>query len=224
MHWLIDHFLHLDHYLGQISPALVYLFMFLIIFCETGLVVTPFLPGDSILFAAGALAATTGSLNVFLLLIICISAAILGDTVNYWIGHFFGDKLFRKEDAKVLKPEYIVRTHQFYEKHGGKTIILARFVPIIRTVAPFVAGVGEMTYAHFFAYNVIGGAAWVTLFTLLGYFFNNIPFVKNNFSIVIIAIVLISIVPFFIAYFRNKRQQANADPAVPETDSPELAE
>ena len=226
MNWIIEHFLHIDKYLGTIIDsyrAWTYLFLFIVIFCETGFVVTPFLPGDSLIFAAGAFAAA-GRLNVFLLLAIIIAAAIIGDTVNYWVGHFLGDKIFHKENARVLKPEYLDRTHGFYEKHGGKTIILARFVPIIRTVAPFVAGVGEMTYAHFIIYNVIGGVAWVTLFTLLGYFFNNIAFVKNNFSMVIIAIILISVLPFFIAYLRNRKQKRGEGIEVAEADSPEPVE
>lgn len=226
MQWIIDHFLHLDKYLNEIIQnygVWTYLLLFIVIFCETGLVVTPFLPGDSLIFAAGAFAAA-GSLNVFVVLAVVIAAAILGDTVNYWIGHFLGERVFHKENARVLKREYLDRTHEFYEKHGGSTIILARFVPIVRTVAPFVAGVGAMTYRNFLLYNVVGAVIWVTLFTLLGYFFNNIPFVKNNFSIVIIAIILISVLPFLITYLRNRRQNRAAALEAAEADAPETIE
>lgn len=208
INYFIDLFLHLDKHLNDlivIYGMWSYAVLFLIIFAETGLVFTPFLPGDSLLFAAGALAAT-GAFNLPLLFVLLAIAAILGDTVNYWVGDFFGLKLFKKENARFLKKEYLDRTHKFYEKHGGKTIIIARFVPIVRTFAPFVAGVGSMTYFKFISYNVIGGIVWVALFVFGGYFFGNLPFVKSNFSVVIIAIILISILPGVIEYFRNSRR------------------
>jgi membrane-associated protein len=173
-----------------------------VIFAETGFVFTPFLPGDSLLFASGALAAL-GSLNVHLLFILLTIAAIIGDTVNYWIGHYLGMKLFNKY-PRILKKEYLDRTHQFYEKHGGKTIIIARFVPIVRTFAPFVAGIGSMSYPKFIAYNIFGGIFWCALFIYGGYFFGNLSFVKNNFSVVIITIIFISILPGIIEYLRHK--------------------
>jgi membrane-associated protein len=202
---LIDFILHLDKYLNQIIQTYgiwTYLLLFLIIFMETGLVITPFLPGDSLIFAAGAFAAQ-GSLNIFVLFILLSLAAILGDTVNYWIGHYIGPKAF-SGNVRFLKKEYLDRTHAFYEKHGGKTIILARFIPIIRTFAPFVAGIGAMTYSHFIVYNVIGGVMWVALFTFGGYFFGNLPFVKDNFIIVIITIIFISVLPAVFEFVRGR--------------------
>jgi membrane-associated protein len=192
--FLIDLFLHLDEYMANIITQYgtwTYAILFFVIFMETGFVVTPFLPGDSLLFAAGTFAAL-GSLNVWLLIILLIVAAIGGDTVNYWIGHYLGDRAY---NIKWIKREYLDRTHAFFEKHGGKTIFLARFVPIVRTFAPFVAGMGKMSYGYFFSYNVFGGIVWVLVFTLLGYFFGNLDFVKKNFELVIIAIILISVVP-----------------------------
>jgi membrane-associated protein len=189
---VIDFFLHLDKYLAEIISAYgtwTYLILFFVIFMETGFVVTPFLPGDSLLFAAGTFA-SLGALNVWVLFILLSFAAILGDTVNYWIGHFIGEKAF-SGNIRFLKKEYLDRTHEFYERHGGKTIILARFIPIIRTFAPFVAGVGEMSYGRFITYNVVGGIMWVGIFVFAGYFFGNIPFVKHNFSLVILAIIII---------------------------------
>lgn len=206
--FLIDFILHLDVHLGQIIVAygsLTYALLFLIIFVETGLVVTPFLPGDSLLFAVGAFAAL-GSLNIFMILIFLMVAAILGDTVNYWIGHFFGEKLVANPKVPIKK-EHIERTQKFFDKHGGKTIILARFVPIVRTFAPFVAGIGKMHYGKFISFNIIGGIGWVLLVTLAGFFFGNIPVVKNNFSTVIIAIVLISIAPMIIQGLISKFQK-----------------
>lgn len=197
--FIIEFILHIDVHLGQIIAnygLFTYIFLFIIIFIETGLVVTPFLPGDSLLFAVGAFAAL-GSLNIFVLLIILMAAAVLGDTANYWIGHFFGEKLVANPKVPIKK-EHIEKTKRFFDKHGGKTIILARFVPIIRTFAPFVAGIGKMNYGQFLSFNVIGGIIWVLLITLAGFFFGNIPMVKNNFSTVIIAIVLISIAPMII--------------------------
>jgi membrane-associated protein len=207
---LIDIFLHLDKHLneiiGQYGPW-TYLILFLIIFCETGLVITPFLPGDSLLFAAGALAAR-GSLDVFWLFVLLTIAAIVGDTVNYWIGHWVGPKIFHRENVRFLNKKHLERTHEFYERYGGKTIIIARFVPIIRTFAPFVAGIGSMTYWRFIAYNVIGGIAWVGICVFAGYYFGNLAIVKNNFSLVIIAIVLISVLPMVVEYLRHRMNKA----------------
>ena len=194
LRFIIDLFLHLDEHLANIINQYgtwTYAILFLIIFMETGFVVTPFLPGDSLLFAAGTLAPLSG-LNIWLIIVLLIIAAIAGDTVNYWIGHYLGERAY---NIKWIKKEYLDRTHAFFQKHGGKTIFLARFVPIVRTFAPFVAGMGKMSYGYFFSYNVFGGIVWVVLFTLLGFFFGNIPFVKANFELVIIAIILVSVVP-----------------------------
>ena len=202
----IDFILHLDKYLSVIIQnygALTYLLIFLIIFAETGLVVTPVLPGDSLLFAAGTFAAI-GSLNIFWLFIILSAAAILGDTINYSIGKFLGSKSFEKY-PKIFKKKYLDKTHKFYEKHGTKTIVLARFVPIVRTFAPFVAGVGKMRYFRFLVYNVVGGILWVALFVFGGYFFGNIPAIKNNFSLVILAIIILSFVPMVVEIWRHKK-------------------
>lgn len=207
----IDIFLHLDKYLSQIITdygTWTYLILFTIIFLETGLVITPFLPGDSLLFAAGTFAAL-GALNPVLLFVLLSIAAVIGDTVNYWIGNYIGPRAFSGE-IRFLKREYMDRTHEFYEKHGGKTIILARFVPIIRTFAPFVAGVGSMTYGRFITYNVVGGIVWVGLFVALGFFFGNIPFVEENFTLVILAIIFISILPPIVEYLRE-RMRANKE-------------
>jgi len=204
--YFIDFFIHLDKYLPVIIASFgiwTYVVVFLVIFCETGLVVTPVLPGDSLLFALGALAAL-GALHIEALLSLLCIAAIAGDSVNYAIGHYIGPKVFHYEDSRFFKKKYLVKTHEFYEKHGGKTIIIARFMPFIRTFAPFVAGVGAMNYTKFISYNIIGGIAWVCIFLLAGYFFGNIPTVKNNFTIVIMAIIIISVMPGFIAYFRQK--------------------
>ncbi|MGB5846629.1 MAG: DedA family protein [Anaerolineales bacterium] len=211
---LVDFILHLDVHLNAIIQNFgiwTYLILFLIIFLETGIVITPFLPGDSLLFAAGSFAAL-GSLNVFALFIILTLAAILGDTLNYWIGHFIGPRAL-SGNVRFLKKEYLDRTHGFYDKHGGKTIILARFIPIIRTFAPFVAGVGAMDYPRFFFFNVIGAVLWVALFTFGGYFFGNLPFVRDNFTIVILAIIVISVLPGVFEFFRDKyksRKEAEA--------------
>jgi membrane-associated protein len=202
----IDFMLHLDEYLGmiiQFTGFWTYLILFLIVFVETGLVVMPFLPGDSLLFAAGALCATT-ILNPFLLWVFMVVAAILGDTVNYWIGHYIGPRVF-SDDVRWLKKEHLEKTQAFYEKHGGKTIFLARFVPIIRTFAPFVAGIGKMRYRYFISYNIVGGLIWPTLFISAGYFFGNLEFVKHNFSLVIFAIIGISLMPPVIEYLKEKR-------------------
>ena len=207
--------LHLDKYLGQaISDygTWTYLLLFLIVFCETGLVVTPFLPGDSLLFAAGALAATVPALNVKLLLVLLGVAAILGDTVNYAIGKAIGPRAFTG-NVRFLKREYLERTQQFYEKHGGKTIILAGFVPIVRTFAPFVAGVGTMKYGRFVVYNIAGGCLWVAMFTLGGFFFGNLDFVKKNFSLVVVGIVLISVLPMVWELLKARREAGQLPPA-----------
>jgi membrane-associated protein len=213
---LIDLFLHLDETLGDVIRqygTLTYLFLFLVIFMETGFVVTPFLPGDSLLFAAGTFAspALGSSLNITLLFLLLAVAAVGGDTVNYWIGHYIGPRAF-SGNIRFLKKEYLDRTHAFYEKHGGKTIIIARFVPIIRTFAPFVAGVGRMSYWHFITYNVVGGIAWVAIFTFGGYFFGNLPFVKDNFSLVVIAIILISVMPAVIEVLKERARSAPPSP------------
>ncbi|MGE0826844.1 MAG: DedA family protein [Candidatus Binatia bacterium] len=206
----IDLFLHLDTHLQQVITdygTWTYVILFLIIFCETGLVVTPILPGDSLLFAAGAFAAT-GSLDAVSLFFLLSVAAILGDAVNYAVGHYMGPKVFSQPDGRFLKKEYLDRTHQFYEKYGGKTIIIARFVPIVRTFAPFVAGVGSMTYAKFATYNVLGALLWVGGCVFAGYAFGNIPIVKNNFTLVILGIIFVSILPGIIEFLRHRQQSA----------------
>jgi membrane-associated protein len=208
---LIEFFLHVDEYLAEIIAQYgvwTYALLFLIIFLETGLVVTPFLPGDSLLFAAGSFAGL-GVLNPWILALLLSIAAILGDTVNYWIGHYIGPKAF-SGNFRFLKKEYLDKTHEFYEKHGGKTIILARFVPIVRTFAPFVAGVGAMTYSKFIIYNVVGGILWVNIFVWLGYFFGTLPFVQKNFELAIIAIVLISVVPMIYEFLKAKWEARKA--------------
>ena len=209
---IVDLFLHLDEYLSiviQDYGTWTYAFLFVVIFIETGLVVTPFLPGDSLLFAAGTFAAL-GSLNIYLMWGLLFVAAVLGDTVNYWIGHKLGLAIFDTQNRwlkKVLKKEYLERTEAFYAKHGGKTIVLARFVPIVRTFAPFVAGVGTMEYGRFISYNVLGGFLWVTLFLFMGNFFGNIPFVKANFELVIIGIILVSVLPMIIEYLKARSEK-----------------
>lgn len=203
----INLLLHLDKYLSSVIQTYgtwTYLLLFLIIFMETGFVVTPFLPGDSLLFAAGTFAAL-GAMKVDVLFLLLAAAAILGDTANYWIGHFVGPRAFSGQ-MRFLKQEYLQRTHEFYEKHGGKTIVLARFVPIIRTFAPFVAGVGKMTYRKFITYNVFGGLLWVALFIFGGYFFGNLSLVRQNFTLVVIAIIFLSILPGIIEYLKDRRQ------------------
>lgn len=201
----LDFFLHLDHHLNQIIldyGTWTYVILFLIIFIETGLVIMPFLPGDSLLFAAGAFAAK-GSLNIALLLVLLFIAAFLGDTVNYLIGKYIGPKVFRR-DYLLIKRSHLLKTQDFYNKHGGKTIIFARFIPIIRTFAPFIAGVGSMNYAKFLSYNIIGGLVWVIGLTLMGYFFGSIPWVEKNFEVVIIGIIVLSILPPVIEFIKYK--------------------
>lgn len=203
---VIDFILHIDQHLTALSAQYgmwIYAILFLIIFCETGLVATPFLPGDSLLFAAGGIAAV-GGMNIHIMVLILLVAAILGDTVNFMIGKYFGAKLFSNPDSKIFRRAYLEKTHAFYEKHGGKTIIIARFVPIVRTFAPFVAGMGDMHYGRFIRYNIIGALAWVLLFSYLGYFFANIPLVKNNLGLVLGAIIVISILPAVIEIVRAK--------------------
>jgi len=204
--------MHLDTHLSAIAieyGLLTYLLLFTIVFCETGLVITPFLPGDSLLFATGALAAT-GSLNLSTLLLVLCLAAVAGDTVNYQIGHLLRNKIASHENIRFIKQEHLDRTHVFFEKYGVKTIIIARFVPIIRTFAPFVAGVGVMPYSKFISYNVIGGVSWVFLFLFGGYFFGNLPVVRDNFSLVIIGIIFVSLLTGVIAYIQSKREPKRA--------------
>lgn len=201
----IDLFLHLDEYLAQIISDYgiwTYGILFAVIFVETGLVIMPFLPGDSLLFAAGTFAAL-GSLNIWGLIGLLIAAAFLGDTVNYSIGHYLGDRAY---NIKWIKKEYLDKTHAFFEKHGGKAIFLARFVPIVRTFAPFVAGIGKMTYGYFITYNLVGGVAWVLLFTFAGYLFGNIPFMKDNFEYVIIVIILVSVLPMVFEWWKSRKE------------------
>ncbi|MBI2339072.1 MAG: DedA family protein [Deltaproteobacteria bacterium] len=205
---LPDIILHLDTHLNQWLDLLgpwLYIVLFLIIFCETGLVVTPFLPGDSLLFALGALTATVdASLKLPLLATTLVAAAILGNMVNYSIGRSIGPKIFKREKSRWFKRDYLLRTHAFYEKHGGKTIILTRFIPIFRTFAPFVAGIGRMTYFRFTVFNAVGGLGWVLLFLLAGYYFGNMPAVKRNFHIVILGIVVVSLIPAVVEYLRAR--------------------
>ena len=203
--FLIDLFLHLDEYMANIITQYgtwTYVILFVVIFVETGLVIMPFLPGDSLLFAAGTFAAL-GSLNIYFLLGLLMVAAILGDTVNYAIGFYLGERAY---NIKWIKKEYFDKTHAFFEKHGGKTIFLARFVPIVRTFAPFVAGIGKMSYSYFITYNFVGGITWVLLFTLAGFFFGNIPIVRENFEFVIIAIILVSVVPMVVEWWKARRE------------------
>ena len=204
---VIDFILHIDRHLAELTAAYgpwIYGILFLIIFCETGLVVTPFLPGDSLLFVAGAIA-TQDAMNIHLMVILLIIAAILGDAVNYSIGRFFGVRLFANPDSKIFRRRHLEITQTFYARHGGKTIILARFVPIVRTFAPFVAGMGHMPYRRFATYNVVGAIAWVTLFSYAGYFFGNLPMVQSNLHYLIVAIIFVSILPGVIEILRHRR-------------------
>ena len=203
---LIDFILHIDQHLIELTQTYglwIYAILFLIVFCETGLVVTPFLPGDSLLFAAGAVAAL-GGMNVHIAAALLLAAAVIGDAVNFAIGKYFGEKLFAKPDSRVFKREYLDKTHAFYEKYGGKTIILARFVPIVRTFAPFVAGMGNMHYGRFIRYNIIGALMWVGLLTYAGYFFGELPVVKNNFGLVVIGILVVSVLPMAVEIAKAK--------------------
>ena len=203
---LIDFVLHIDQHLIELTQTYglwIYAILFLIVFCETGLVVTPFLPGDSLLFAAGAVAAL-GGMNVHIAAGLLLAAAVIGDAVNFAIGKYFGEKLFAKPDSRVFKREYLDKTHAFYEKYGGKTIILARFVPIVRTFAPFVAGMGDMHYGRFIRYNIIGALVWVGLLTYAGYFFGELPVVKNNFGLVVIGIIVVSVLPMVVEIAKAK--------------------
>ena len=203
---LIDFILHIDQHLIELTQTYglwIYAILFLIVFCETGLVVTPFLPGDSLLFAAGAVAALDG-MNVHMAAALLLAAAVIGDAANFAIGKYFGEKLFAKPDSRVFKREYLDKTHAFYEKYGGKTIILARFVPIVRTFAPFVAGMGNMHYGRFIRYNIIGALVWVGLLTYAGYFFGELPVVKNNFGLVVIGIIAVSVLPMAVEIAKAK--------------------
>jgi membrane-associated protein len=215
MEWVtqaIDIALHLDRYLGEWAQMLgpwLYVVLFLVVFAETGLVVTPFLPGDSLLFAIGAISSLPDTgINVWLMIVVLIVAAVLGDAVNYSIGHLLGPKVFAREDSWLLNKKHLVRTQEFYERHGGKTIFLARFVPIVRTFAPFIAGIGRMSYARFAMWNVTGGIVWVTGLTLAGYFFGTIPIIQRNFETVILAIIFLSILPMVVEYVRARREPA----------------
>ena len=206
--YLIDLFLHIDKNLALVIARFggwSYGLMFFVLFMETGFVVTPFLPGDSLLFVAGALTASVGAFNIWALWGLMVLAAFLGDTANYWIGHYVGPRAFSM-NSKLLKKEYLDKAQAFYDKHGGIAIVLARFVPIVRTFAPFVAGVGKMNYGKFISYNAVGGLAWVTLFTMSGYFFGNVPLIKNNFEIVVVLVVLISVVPIAVEWWKARRR------------------
>ncbi|WP_300001076.1 DedA family protein [uncultured Cedecea sp.] len=209
---VIDFILHIDAHLAELVAEYgvwVYAILFLILFCETGLIVTPFLPGDSLLFVAGAIAALpTNDLNVHLMVVVMITAAIIGDAVNYTIGRLFGERLFSNPNSKIFRRSYLDKTHAFYERHGGKTIILARFVPIVRTFAPFVAGMGHMSYRRFAFYNVTGAFIWVLLFTYAGYLFGNLPVIQENLKLLIVGIIVLSIMPGIIEIIRHKRAAA----------------
>lgn len=205
---ILSFFMHIDESLISLISAYgiwIYPLLFIVIFCETGLVVTPFLPGDSLIFVAGTIAANQ-LLNLWMLYFILIAAAILGDSANYWIGKKIGPKIFRGDTSRFFNKANLLKAHNFYEKHGGKTIIYARFIPIIRTFIPFVAGIGEMTYLRFFTYNVIGGILWVSIFLFGGYYFGQIPFIKDNLTLVIIGIIIISVIPAIVEYIREKRK------------------
>lgn len=208
----VDLVLHLDKHLealvGQYGPW-IYLILFVIIFCETGLVVTPFLPGDSLLFAVGTMCALPEGLNLGFIILLLSIGAVLGDTVNYWVGYFLGPKVFKRE-SRFLNRKHLERTHEFYERYGGKTIVIARFVPIIRTFAPFVAGIGRMSYFKFMTYNVAGGLLWIVSLTLAGYLIGNQPLIKKNFSLVILIIIFLSILPGIIEYLRERSRLKKA--------------
>lgn len=207
---LVDFIIHIDSHLADIIRdygTWTYLVLFLIIFAETGLVVTPFLPGDSLLFAAGALCADVrNGLNVHLMALLLFVAAVIGDTLNYWIGSRIGPAVFKREDSMFLRKKHLERAHAFFEKYGGRAIILARFVPIVRTFVPFIAGVGKMNYSHFITYNIVGGFIWIYSFTYLGFWFGNLPWVKENFKIVILAIIILSVLPIVWELWRGWRE------------------
>lgn len=210
LHFLVDFILHIDVHLAELVAQYgmwIYAILFLILFCETGLVVTPFLPGDSLLFVAGALAALPGNdLNVHVMVALLVVAAVLGDAVNYTIGRLFGERLFSNPNSKIFRRSHLDKTHAFYARHGGKTIILARFVPIVRTFAPFVAGMGHMSYRHFALFNVTGALLWVLLFSYAGYLFGDLPVVQENLKLLIVGIILVSILPGVIEVWRHRRQ------------------
>lgn len=210
--WFVDFILHLDKHLVELVQqygTLSYAILFLIVFCETGLVVMPFLPGDSLLFAAGALAAS-GAFNPWLLFLALAAAAIIGDSTNYWIGRFIGPRIFASEGSRWLNPQHLDRTHAFYEKYGGKTVVIARFMPIIRTFAPFVAGVGRMNYAKFLTFSIGGTILWIGAFIAAGYLFGNIPIVKRNFTLVVLGIIAVSLLPAVIEFLRSRRSRPEA--------------
>ena len=212
----VDLFLHLDQTLGRVATdygTWTYLILFVIVFCETGLVVTPFLPGDSLLFAAGAIAAR-GDMNVLLIAFALGAAALCGDNVNYFVGKMLGSRLVRKEGSKLLNRRHLERTHAFFEKYGGKTIIIARFVPIVRTFTPFVAGLGAMTYPRFLAYSVVGATLWVGVCVTAGYYFGRLQVVKDHFSLAILAVILVSLVPAVVEVVKHRRQSARQAPIV----------
>ena len=207
--WLVDFILHIGDHLQELVKNYgnwIYAILFAIVFCETGLVVLPFLPGDSMLFAAGTIAAV-GDMNIFLLIGLLIVAAILGDFVNFEIGKHFGQKLFSNPNSKIFKQSYLQKTHDYYERYGGRTIIIARFIPIVRTFAPFVGGMGNMNYAQFARYNIVGAVLWVVSFTTLGYFFGQLPFVKEHFSWIMIAIIVFSVVPMIVEIIRHRKDK-----------------
>ena len=210
VHFLVDFILHIDVHLAELVAQYgiwIYAILFLILFCETGLVVTPFLPGDSLLFVAGALAALPGNeINIHLMAALLIVAAVLGDAVNYTIGRLFGERLFSNPNSRIFRRSYLDKTHAFYDRHGGKTIILARFVPIVRTFAPFVAGMGHMSYRHFALFNVAGALAWVLLFSYAGYLFGDLPVVQENLKLLIVGIIVVSVLPGVIEVWRHRRQ------------------
>ena len=207
--WLVDFILHIGDHLQEVVKNYgnwIYAILFAIVFCETGLVVLPFLPGDSMLFAAGTIAAV-GDMNIFVLIGLLIVAAVLGDFVNFEIGKHFGQKLFSNPNSKIFKQSYLQKTHDYYEKYGGRTIIIARFIPIVRTFAPFVGGMGNMNYAQFARYNIVGAVLWVVSFTTLGYFFGQLPFVKEHFSWIMIAIIVFSVVPMIVEIIRHRKDK-----------------
>ncbi|QDY42548.1 DedA family protein [Candidatus Pantoea soli] len=216
IHFIVDFILHIDVHLAELVAQYgvwIYAILFLILFCETGLVVTPFLPGDSLLFVAGALAALPGNdLNVHLMVTLLVIAAVLGDAVNYTIGRLFGEKLFSNPNSKIFRRSYLDKTHAFYDRHGGKTIILARFVPIVRTFAPFVAGMGHMSYRHFALFNVTGALLWVLLFSYAGYLFGDLPVVQENLKLLIVGIIVVSVLPGVIEVWRHRRQARQQKP------------